>query len=161
MREGTIPRVPLQVSRNCLVASIQVDLTEEVLKQFQDDLLSLLWSSGVSTVILDVSGVEIMDPEDFNSLVHAMNMADLMGARPVLAGLRPGVVASLIDLDVEVGRIEAALNLDHAYSLVNIRSAETDVVEEEAAAEDDTDPTVERDGNDEEVSHNDTCDLGA
>jgi rsbT antagonist protein RsbS len=122
MEQGSIPRVPLQVSRGCVVASIQVDLTDDVLQQFQGDLLSLLSSSGVSHVILDASGIEVMDGEDFDSLAHVMKMAALMGARPIMAGLRPGVVASLIDLDVDVGNVEAALNLDHAFRLVDADS---------------------------------------
>ena len=153
--------MPLQVSRNCLVASIQVDLSEDVLRQFQVDLLSLLGSSGVTAVILDVSGVEIMDGEDFDSLVHAMKMAALMGARPVIAGLRPGVVAALIELDVDVGQIEAALNLDHAFCLVDGESADTGDFEEEAEDSTETEMELDREGDNEETHNHDSCDFGA
>ncbi len=158
MEQGTTPRVPLQVSRNCVVASIQIDLSEEVLQQFQGDLLSLLWSSGASTVILDASGIEIMDGEDFESLVHAMKMAAFMGARPIIAGLRPGVVASLIDLDVDVGNVEAALNLDHAFRLVD--AAFSDAHEVEIEAEDSTEVEVDRQGDKEDANDQDPCDIG-
>lgn len=158
MEQKTTIHVPLQVSRNCVVASIQVDLSDDVLRQFQGDLLSLLWSSGVSNVILDVSGIEVMDGEDFDSLAHVMKMAALMGARPIMAGLRPGVVASLIDLDVDVGNIEAALNLDHAFRL-----AESDTLDDhdaEMTTEDSTEEEVDKQSDTEDAKDQDPYSLG-
>jgi rsbT antagonist protein RsbS len=141
---GGIPRIPLQVSRDCVVASIQVDLSEAVLRQFRTDLLGMLHSSGASGVILDVSGVEIMDREDYEALRRTMAMARLMGARCILAGLRPGVVSSLVELDVDLEEIEAALNLDEALRLVEEAGgmegrgdAEEPSVEDRAAPESD------------------------
>jgi rsbT antagonist protein RsbS len=111
-------RIPLQMLKGCVVASIQVDLTADVLRQFQDDLLALLEASGASAVILDVSGVAVMDVEDFEALRRTMDMASLMGARPLMAGLQPGVVSSLVELEANVGEVHAALNLDDAFRLV-------------------------------------------
>ena len=44
-------------------------------------------------------------------------MARLLGAECVLAGLRPGIVAALITMDVETGSLRAALDLDEALQL--------------------------------------------
>lgn len=110
-----VPRIPLQVSRGCVVASIQVELSSDVLAQFQQDLLQLLHTSGATNVILDVAGVDIMDDEDFDSLRRSMAMAELMGARCLVAGLQPGVVAALVELGAKVDDVEAALDLDAAF----------------------------------------------
>ena len=123
------PRIPMQVTSGCLVASIQVDLTAGLLRQFQHDLLERVKTTGASGVILDVSGVEIMDLEDFDLLRRTMAMASIMGARPMLVGLRPGIVASLIGLDCDVDGVEAAADLDDA--LLRLRS-----VAENGAADD-------------------------
>ena len=111
-------RIPLQLSRGCVVASIQVDLSEEVLAVFKDEMLRLLHQSGARGVILDVSGVELMDLEDFDALHRAMSMAELMGARCLLAGLRPGVVSALVDIGVDARGVEAVLNLDEAFRVI-------------------------------------------
>jgi rsbT antagonist protein RsbS len=79
--EASVARVPLQVSRDCVIASIQVELSEEVLRQFRVDLLERLHASGVSGVILDVSGIQVMDLRDFEVLRRTMTMARLLGAR--------------------------------------------------------------------------------
>ena len=112
-------RIPLQLSRGCVVASIQVDLSDEVLTAFKDEMLRLLHSSEARGVILDVSGVELMDLEDFNALRQAMSMAELMGARCLLAGLQPGVVSALVDIGLDSRGVEAALNLDEAFCLLD------------------------------------------
>jgi rsbT antagonist protein RsbS len=113
-----VPRVPMQITAGCLLASIQVEMTTELLRRFQRDLLDRIKSSRASAVIVDVSGVEIMDLDDFNLLRRSMAMASIMGARPILVGLQPGIVASLIALDADVDNIEAAADLDDALRAV-------------------------------------------
>lgn len=113
-----IPAVPMQVISGCLVASIQLDLTTEILRRFQHDMLQRIKSSSVSAVILDVTGVEIMDLEDFELLRRSMAMASIMGVRPIIVGLRAGIVASLIALDAKVDGVEAAADLDDALQRV-------------------------------------------
>ena len=55
-----------------------------------------------------------MDLEEFEVLRRSMAMASIMGARPIVVGLRAGIVASLIALDAEVDGIEAAADLEDA-----------------------------------------------
>jgi rsbT antagonist protein RsbS len=122
-------RIPLQLSRGCVVASIQVDLSDEVLLLFKRELLELLHSTGARGVVLDVSGVELMDIEDFESLHKVMAMGELMGARCLLAGLRPGVVSALVDMGVDTGGIEAVLNLDEAFRVLGDSGHDRDGVD--------------------------------
>ncbi len=116
--DSTVVRIPIQLTRDCLVASIQFDLSGDVLRRFQHDLLDRIASTHASGVVLDVSGVEIMDADDFNALRRAGEMARVMGARPVMVGLRPGVVAGLIDLGVPTDGVVATLDLESALELV-------------------------------------------
>jgi len=113
-----IQRIPLQLSQNSIVASIQVDLSDELLRLFREDLLNLLQSSEAEGIILDFSGVEIIDAEDWAAIRGTMTMANLMGTRSIVAGLRPGVVSALVELEVDVEDIDAALNLDEALKLM-------------------------------------------
>ncbi len=129
---ASVTRIPLQVSRQCVVASIQVDLSEEVLDQFRIDLLELIGSSGANGVILDLSGVEVMDFQDFDALRRTMAMARLMGSRTVLSGLRAGVVSSLVELEADTEDIVAALDLDDAFRVMeDLRRADRDPHEDD------------------------------
>jgi len=108
-------QIPMQVVSQCLVASIQLHGAAELPRSFQHDLLDRIKRAGVSGVILDVSGVQIMDVEDFEVLRRSMAMASILGARSILVGLQPGIVASLIALDCNVDGVEAAADLDDAF----------------------------------------------
>jgi rsbT antagonist protein RsbS len=123
---GGIAKIPLQISRNCIIASIQIDLSDAVLRQFRMELLELIQSSGAHGVILDVSGIEVMDYEDFEALHKTMAMARLMGAPSVLAGLQAGVVSSLVELGAETEDIVAAMDLDDAFRVMDQLRATTD-----------------------------------
>ena len=67
LQKGTF-NIPLQLSRNCVIASIQIDLTPEVILQFRKQLLDFIYITGAHAAILDVSGIKIMDLDDFNAI---------------------------------------------------------------------------------------------
>ncbi len=119
MTASGVQRIPLQVVRSCVVASIQIDLDSEVLRQFRVDLLECVQKSRANGVILDVSGIDILDFDDFIGLRRTMEMVEIMGALPILSGLKPGVVSALIDLGADPEGIETVLNLDDAFQLLD------------------------------------------
>ena len=113
-----IPGVAMQVSRDVVVASIQVDLDDEVLARFRDELLHRLHETGSRGVILDVSGLETLDSSEFAAVRRIITMCTIMGAQSVLVGLRPGVVSALIEAGADVDGLRAATNLDAAFVLL-------------------------------------------
>lgn len=121
--------VPIQRAMGCLVASIQIDLDDGVIQQLADNLLDALRVDSARGVILDLSGVSIMDDEEFAALRKIERMAALMGARTVFAGLKPGVVSALIDLDADVSQLAASRSLDDAFLLIDAQ--DEDVHDEE------------------------------
>ncbi len=142
-----VARIPMQLSRGCIVVSIQVDLSDTVLTQFRSDLLDLLQRSDATAVILDLSGIAIMDLEEFEALRDTMSMAALMGARTIFSGFQAGVVSALVELDAHTDDIDAALNLDMAFERLatvhkdadpeedEVEDADADVAAEDVEAE--------------------------
>jgi rsbT antagonist protein RsbS len=88
------------------------------LRRFRADLLEFLQQTGARAVILDLSGLEILDLEEFDALGQTMSMVALMGAQSIVAGMQPGVVSALIELNANVDDIQAVFNLDDAFSLI-------------------------------------------
>jgi rsbT antagonist protein RsbS len=118
-------RIPIQVSHRCVIASVQVDLTGEVVAAFQDDVLELLRDSRAAGLVIDVSGVDALDPEEFSALRRVTQMARLLGARPIMSGFKPGVVSALMDLDIDISDVEATRTTDDAIDLIQAWSDET------------------------------------
>jgi len=106
----------MQLFGDIVIASVQADLSDDVLAEFRRELLEILARSKASGVLIDLSGVEIVDAGDFAALRATLDMAGLMGARTVVAGLQPGVVASLVDLDVDSRGLAAVLNLEEGLA---------------------------------------------
>ena len=117
-RYADIPGIALQVSRDVVVASIQVDLDDAVLDRFREDLLHRIQVTGSRGVIFDVSGLETLDSNEFAALRRIITMCTIMGAESVLVGLRPGVVSALIEAGADVNGLQAAINLDAAFALL-------------------------------------------
>lgn len=112
-------RIPLQLSKGCVIASIQIDLSESVLTQLRADLLQFIQESNASGVIVDVTGVDVMDANEFEALRLTLDMTRLMGARYVLVGLNAGIVSTLVQVKAHTEGLETAVSLDEAYNLLS------------------------------------------
>ena len=75
-------------------------------------------------VILDVSGLDVIDQEDFNSLRQTLMMSEVMGAQTVISGLNAGVVSALIELQVDTKGMEGARDLDDAFEMIELLRAD-------------------------------------
>ena len=112
-----VPGVAMQLSRDILVAFVQVDLDDEVTARFRTGLLQRIHDTACRGVILDLSGLETIDSAEFAALRGIISMSEIMGTKTVLVGMRPGVVSSLIEAGADVDGLRAALNLDAAFAL--------------------------------------------
>ncbi|WP_281613219.1 STAS domain-containing protein [Flammeovirga sp. SubArs3] len=112
--------IPLQMHRGCIIASFQLDLDEKNLKLFRQELLnSIVEHNNLKGIIFDLSGLEIIDLVDFQGIKSIISMIKLTGFETVISGLKPAVVSSLILMDADVDDLNAALNLDEAYVILD------------------------------------------
>ena len=141
-----VPRIATQVTRGIVVASVQADLIEAVLARFQNELLSLIHRVGARGVVFDLSGVDLLDSVEYHGLLRILKMAELLGAKTVISGLRPGIVSSLLDANVDTDGVVATLHTDDAIALIR-ESRKDEVVDggadDLADIEDATEPDVD------------------
>jgi rsbT co-antagonist protein RsbR len=64
-------------------------------------------------VIIDLTGVEVIDTSTADHFMKLVKAVGLIGARCVLTGIRPAVAQTLVDLDVSFGQLETLRNLRH------------------------------------------------
>ena len=119
--DDEVPRVAMQVTRNVLVVSVQIELYDASLKALREDLLANIRRTGVRRALVDLSAVEVMDSYAYVSICDTANMAKVMGADTVLTGIKPGVASALVELDVDVKRTVTALNLETGFALLDGR----------------------------------------
>lgn len=116
--EIKLSRVTMHISRGCLIVPIQIELYDEIILQIQRDILERVKETGVKGVIIDVSGVEIIDSFFAQAICDTVKMASMLGATTVLTGLKPEVAVSLVDLDIEFKDIQTAMNLEAGFQIL-------------------------------------------
>jgi len=159
---GLSKKVAMHISRGCLIVPIQIELYDETILQIQRDILEKVKSTGIKGVIIDVSGVEIIDSFFAQAICDTARMTYMLGATTVLTGLKPEVVASLVDLDIEFKDVQTAMNLEAGYQrlepLVELKEESEEIEEyeeiEESEGEVDEDQEVQVD-EDEEIEEED------
>jgi rsbT antagonist protein RsbS len=117
-----VPRIAIQVSRDIVIASIQVELEDAVLDQFRKDLLERVQKTGARGVIFDVSGLDILDAHEFSALRDLITMTRLLGAETVLSGLQPGIVSALVTIGADIDGLEATIDLDSAFAVLESKT---------------------------------------
>ena len=76
-------------------------------------LLAEVTRTQASFVIIDLTGVEIVDTKTADHLMRLMRKVEVVGARCVLTGIRAAVAETLVDIGVDFGRITTLRNLKH------------------------------------------------
>ena len=142
-----VPRVAMQLSRDVLVAFIQVDLDEAVLTRFRQDLLDRVHASAPRAVVLEISGVETMDTAEFAALRRVISTVAIMGTQSILVGMQPGVVSALVEMNADVDGLVTAIDIDAAFTMLDEQTARVDEDDAETDESGDDDDTAEPAGN--------------
>lgn len=100
-----MPELSIHVSRGCLVVPIQGDIDDEIMQNIQKQVLLGVEDTGVKGVVIDLSGVKIIDPYNAGIINKIAKMINLLGAKTVLSGIRPGVAIALSDSNFEFEEI--------------------------------------------------------
>lgn len=111
-------RIVVNRMEGVLVATIQVVMTSTTLARLRDDVLNYLAVARSSSLLLDLSGISLMDLEEFESLRKLARSVTLMGTETWFVGLRPEVVSTLVVLGAESTGLRTALDLDAALHLI-------------------------------------------
>lgn len=71
-----------------------------------DALLEGVGMHRANAVIIDITGVQVVDTQVANALIQAAQAVRLLGAQVILTGVRPHVAQTLVSLGVSFGTIQ-------------------------------------------------------
>jgi rsbT antagonist protein RsbS len=112
---GSIP--VLRVGETLLV-TVQTDLHDAVAEAFQEDLLSTIEKTGAAGLLIDLTGLDIVDSYVARVLADTAKMARLMGTETVIVGIRPEVAATLVRMGYTMSGVRTALNVDEGLAML-------------------------------------------
>lgn len=109
LRELSTPLLP--IAPGVLVMPLIGVVDSQRASQFTDVLLQGVTAHRAHTVILDITGVGVVDTPVAEALVRASQAVKLLGATAVLTGIRPEVAATLVAMGADLSRIVVHGNL--------------------------------------------------
>ncbi len=98
--------------RGCVVSTLPAQLGPNSINALRSRIMDAVQQHRAQAVLVDCGMLQVMDSVEFADLRAALVTAGLLGARSMVVGLRPGIVAHLINADVDVVGLETALTLE-------------------------------------------------
>jgi rsbT antagonist protein RsbS len=125
-------RIPILKLGRALLVSIQVDIHDRLAKALEEDLSERIVATGAKGVMIDISGLEIVDSFMGRMLDNIAAVSRLLDADTVVVGMRPAVAITLVELGLSLNGVKTALDVERGMSL--IRFSIDEVVEEDGDA---------------------------
>jgi rsbT antagonist protein RsbS len=113
--------IPILKQRDYLIASVQSVLTDEDLVNLRDKLVQQVGRYRSSGVILDVTGMDVIDSFSVRTLRDLAHMIRLRGATTVIVGIQPEVAFSMIQLGLRLKDVPTALDLEEGLAYLDSR----------------------------------------
>jgi len=107
-----------------LIASLPDALTDSGWQGLRDALLTQVGAHRSLGVVIDVSGMEVMDSYATRLLEGIARMLSLRGAACVVVGIGPGVAFAMTRLGLRLSTADTALDLDDGLDLLTRRVRE-------------------------------------
>ncbi len=111
-------RTPIIKLWDVLLVPLQGDVTDRQAQQLTDEVLERIHHTGVRGMVIDLSGMWMVDSHLCAVLARLSSSAKLMGTRTVISGMSPDVALTLQSLGVRMSGLESTLGLEEAMELL-------------------------------------------
>jgi rsbT co-antagonist protein RsbR len=112
IRDLSVPVIP--ISETTLVMPLVGALDSARLHQLQEQSLRALERSSARTLLLDITGVPVVDSEVAQGLLMTVRAARLLGAQVRLVGIRPEVAQTIVGLGIDLKDVNTSSTLQSA-----------------------------------------------
>lgn len=112
IRALSIPILP--IDGRTLVIPLVGELDGQRLEDLTAGALEAVGRLGARRLLLDITGVPLVDTRVAQSLIRTLRAVGLLGAEVVLVGVRPEVAQAIVGLGIDLGPIPAYADLQSA-----------------------------------------------
>jgi rsbT antagonist protein RsbS len=118
--ESGAERISVLRLGDVLIATIQQELTDRSALALQQDLTEMA-AAGARGVIIEISGVEIIDSFLARVLSEIAATTSMLAGRTVIAGMRPSVAITLVEMGLSLRGLRTARSLEDALAIIGHR----------------------------------------
>ncbi|GCE75485.1 STAS domain-containing protein [Cellulomonas biazotea] len=116
--------VPILKLGSTLLVSIQVDLSDQTALQLQEDLAERITQTGARGVLIDISGLEIVDSFIGRMLSSIAGISRVLDATTVVVGMRPAVAITMVELGLSLDGVRTALDVEKGLRMLQPEDSE-------------------------------------
>jgi rsbT antagonist protein RsbS len=114
-------RIPILKLGRALLVTIQVDMHDRLATALEEDLSAKIVASGARGVLIDISGLDLVDSFMGRMLDNIAAVSRMLDADTVVVGMRPAVAITLVELGLELSGVKTALNVERGMALIQAR----------------------------------------
>jgi rsbT antagonist protein RsbS len=130
-----VVRIPIIRLYDNLIVSVQVSLSDRLVMQLKDDITDTIERTGARGLVIDLSGIDMMDSYISKALRDIGLIAKLMGVRTVISGVAPMIAMTLTEMGLDLKGVSTALSLEGALeTLGTVLTAAPDDIELDSEA---------------------------
>ena len=112
-------RIPIIKLHRNLIISIQVAMSDRMVQLLKDDVTEKIEQERPAGVVIDVSGINIMDSYISRAIRDLCIMASLMGVRTAISGIDPMIALTLVEMGIGLEGVRTERDLESALELLN------------------------------------------
>ncbi|MCU0656344.1 MAG: STAS domain-containing protein [Polyangiaceae bacterium] len=120
--DDAVNRIPIIKLWHLLLVPIQGHITDRQLDQLSEGLLNRIHETGATGIVIDVTGMWLIDSHTCALLSRIATSARLMGARTVLCGMSPEIALTLQSMGLDLPEVKTELTLEEALLGLGIES---------------------------------------
>lgn len=107
----------ISIGRNVLAAPLVGNLDSRRVNAIQRRLLDMVSRQRAHTVVLDITGISVVDTEVARALLNTAQAVRLLGARTYISGISANIAQTLVSLGVGFDNIHTVSDLGQALEL--------------------------------------------
>lgn len=113
--------IPIIKLWHLLLVPLQGEMTDDVASRLMSEVLERIYRDGSSGLVIDITGLWIIDSHLCSVLSQISDAASLMGAQTVICGMKPEIALTLETMGVHLDNITSSLDLEGALSLLGVK----------------------------------------
>lgn len=114
-------RIPIIRLWSLLLVPVQGELTDSHAEQLRHEVLGEIHVAGSEGLVLDVTGLWLMDSHLCAVLTRLAQAAALMGTRTIVCGMSAEVALTIQSMGLELRGVKTALTLEEALQSFGVR----------------------------------------
>jgi len=128
----TYQGIPIIKLWRVLLVPLQGDVTDSLAEQLTQEILARVHAEEVTGLVIDVTGLWLVDSHLCAVLSRIAESAALMGAKTYVSGMKPDVALTLETMGIELRGVGSTRRLDQALEALGIRLVEEELETAEA-----------------------------